>query len=106
MPGLSPAPEGQWSKALGSGIRGARGVPAGAAGYQRPLVFMPPWQRGLNRSAHAGLAPMAAGPPAQMAHPKGLMKPVIRPIRANRTPFVWTDVFPAGQLVDSHRFGA
>jgi len=28
-----------------------------------------------------------------MAHPKGLMKPdPFRSIRANRTPFVWTDV--------------
>ncbi|SCU74370.1 conserved hypothetical protein [Cupriavidus necator] len=33
------------------------------------------------------------GQPAQMAHPKGLMNPGLsRVIRANRTPFVWTDV--------------
>jgi hypothetical protein len=33
-----------------------------------------------------------SGPPAQMAHPKGLMKPgQTRVIRANRSPFVWTD---------------
>jgi len=32
-----------------------------------------------------------------MAHPKGLMKlGMTRPIRANRTPFVWTDVSVPG----------
>jgi len=60
---------------LGSGISGAHGARQVLLVIKDRWCSHRLWQRGLNRSAHAGLAPMAAGPPAQMAHPKGLMTP-------------------------------
>jgi len=78
---------------LGSGISLALDV------REVPLVIKDRWcscrfgSVDLIGRRHAELAPMIAGLPAQMAHPKGLMTPGrTRGIRANRTPFVWTDV--------------
>ncbi len=79
---------------------------------QVPLVIKDRWcscrsnrQRGLNRSAHAGIARWQPSRPAQMAHPKGLKNlGLSRGDSANRTPFVWTDAIAVGDFRAPHRF--
>ena len=69
---------------MGSGAVFDAQASGGIAGYQRPLVFLSAaaLRKGLNRSEQERRRyawAVFSGQPAQMAHPKGLMKPGLDP---------------------------